>query len=182
MTSPAKTELRRTMRAQLALMTPANIAEASESIRTSIPSLPRWQESGIVAAFAALNGEPDLCPWDWAAEKTVLLPRVEGDLLVFHQVYEPEDLEPGAFGVMEPNPQKCPAIDPREAGIIFVPGLAFTSEGKRLGRGRGYYDRLLANLPPSALRVGVCFHSQIIDSIETEAHDEDVDLVLSLPV
>ena len=181
MTYPAKAELRRAMRAQLALMTSANIAEASESIRTSIPSLPRWQESGIVAAFVALHGEPDLCPCDWAAEKTVLLPRVEGDLLVFHQVYEPEDLQPGAFGVMEPNPQKCPALDPREAGIIFVPGLAFTADGKRLGRGRGYYDRLLAKLPPSVLRVGVGFRSQIIDSIETEPHDEDVDLVLSPP-
>ena len=179
MTYPAKAELRRIMRAQLTLMTPSNAAEASENIRQSIPSLPRWQESRVVAAFAALNGEPDLCPWAWAAEKTVLLPRVEGDLLVFHQIHHSDGLLPGAFGVMEPDPQKCPVADPREAGIIFVPGLAFTADGKRLGRGRGYYDRLLANLPPSVLRVGVCFTPQILGGIESEPHDEDVDLVLS---
>ena len=181
MTSPSKKELRRTMRAQIDLMNPANMAEASESMRTSIPSLPRWQESGIVAAFVALPGEPDLFPWDWAAEKTVLLPRVEDDLLIFHQIHHSDELLPGTFGVMEPDPQKCPAIDPRDAGIIFVPGLAFTAEGKRLGRGRGYYDRLLASLPPSVMRVGVCFTAQIVGAIDSEPHDEDVDLVLSPP-
>jgi len=178
---PPKTELRRSIRAQLARMSPAAVGAASESIRESIPSLPRWQDARTVAAYAALPGEPDLRPLDWIGGKTVLLPRVDGEDLVFHAVTDATQLKTGAFGVMEPNPATCPSVDPREASLIFVPGLAFTNEGLRLGRGRGFYDRLLASLPPDILRVGVCFRDQIMADIPQEPHDEQVDIVLSRP-
>lgn len=162
-------------------MSPAAAGAASESIRKSIFTLPRWQDARVLAAFAALPGEPDLQPLDWVGEKTVLLPRVDGDDLVFHAVSEATQLKPGTFGVMEPDPAKCPASDPREAAMIFVPGVAFTADGQRLGRGRGFYDRLLAVLPPHILRVGVCFPDQIVADIPGEPHDEEVDIVLSPP-
>jgi len=162
-------------------MSPAAVAAASESIRQSIPSLPRWQDAQVVAAYAALPGEPDLRPLDWIGAKNVLLPRVDGEELVFHAVRDANQLKSGAFAVMEPDPEKCPAFDPREAEIIFVPGLAFTAEGQRLGRGRGFYDRLLAALPPEILRVGVCFAEQVVPDIPSEPHDEEVDVVLSQP-
>ena len=169
------------MRARLARMTPAAREDASESIRTSIPSLPRWQEARTVAAFAALPGEPDLRPLSWAADRAVLLPRVEGDGLVFHEVRDPAQLRPGAFGVREPDPAACPEADPAAADIIFVPGLAFSADGARLGRGGGFYDRLLAALPPHVLRVGVCFAEQIAEAIPAEPHDRRVDIVLAPP-
>ena len=157
------------------------MAAASESIRKSIASLPRWQDARVVAAYAALPGEPDLRPLDWAGEKTVLLPRMDRDDLVFHAVTDATQLKSGAFGVMEPDPDQCPAFDPREAALIFVPGVAFTNEGGRLGRGRGFYDRLLASLPPELLRVGVCFPDQILADLPREPHDQKVDVVLSRP-
>jgi 5-formyltetrahydrofolate cyclo-ligase len=181
MPSPAKTELRRHMRAELARMTPTAAAAASESIRTSIPSLPRWQAAQVVAAYSTLPGEPDLHPFDWLPTRQLLLPRIDGDHLVFHQVTAPDQLTPGPFGVLQPDPQKCPAADPATADLIFVPGLAFTIDGLRLGRGRGYYDRLLATLSASTLRIGVCFPCQIIDTIPSEPHDQRVDVVLSSP-
>ena len=162
-------------------MSPAAVGAASESIRQSIPSLPRWQDAQVVAAYAALPGEPDLRPLDWVGDKTVLLPRVDEDNLVFHAVSDASQLKAGAFGVMEPDPAKCPAFDPRAAEIIFVPGMAFTTEGLRLGRGRGFYDRLLAALPANILRVGVCFAEQIVAELPSEPHDEEVDVVLSQP-
>ncbi len=181
MLSPAKTELRRRLRAQLARMAPTAMTAASESVRTSIPLLPRWQEARIVAAYVALPGEPDLRPLDWVGERTVLLPRVDGEAVIFHHVESPDQLRPGAFGVFEPDAALCPVASPSEAGMIFVPGLAFTAEGARLGRGRGFYDRLLANLPRSVLRVGVCFPGQVLDELPVESHDELVDLVLTAP-
>ena len=162
-------------------MSPAAAAAASESIRTSIPSLPRWQEARVIAAYAALPGEPDLRPLDWCQSRLVLLPRIDGETLVFHAVKSPAQLKPGAFGVLEPDPGECPSADPASAQIIFIPGLAFTAGGQRLGRGRGYYDRLLATLPSSVLRVGVCFPWQMVDAMPTELHDQSVDLVLSSP-
>ncbi|MBU3665761.1 MAG: 5-formyltetrahydrofolate cyclo-ligase [Chthoniobacterales bacterium] len=179
MPSPTKAELRRIMREQLAGMTPAACAAASESIRTSIASLPRWQAARTIAAYAALPGEPDLQPLQWTDSKKVLLPRIEDDRLVFHAVQNADQLKRGAFGVMEPDPAQCPAVDTREMEIIFVPGLAFTSDGARLGRGRGFYDRLLADLPKTVLRAGVCFPCQISPELPAEPHDQEVDLVLT---
>jgi 5-formyltetrahydrofolate cyclo-ligase len=181
MLSSAKTELRRRLRAELARMTSADCATASENIRTSIPSLPRWQAARTVAAFVALPGEPDLAPFDWVPGRRLLLPRVEDENLFFHEVRDPSDLAPGSFGVMEPNPDTCPVVDPAEADIMFVPGLAFTHDGERLGRGRGFYDRVLTHLPHCVLRVGVCFAPQIVESLPTETHDREVDVVVSSP-
>jgi 5-formyltetrahydrofolate cyclo-ligase len=181
MLSPAKTELRRRLRAQLARMAPTAMMAASESVRTSIPLLPRWQEARVVAAYVALPGEPDLRPLDWVGERTVLLPRVDGENLVFHRVESPGQLRPGAFSVFEPDAALCPVVSPSEAEVIFVPGMAFTVDGARLGRGRGFYDRLLAELPRSVLRAGVCFPGQVLDVLPVESHDELVDVVLTAP-
>lgn len=170
------------MRAQLAGMASAACAAASESIRTSIPMLPRWQEARTVAAYAALPGEPDLRPLDWAAERTVLLPRVEGENLVFYSVQSAAQLRPGAFGILEPDPRLCLPAAPDAAVLIFVPGLAFSTDGMRLGRGRGYYDRLLARLPPAVMRVGVCFAGQVLPSIPSAPHDQPVDVLITDPV
>lgn len=179
MPSPDKTELRRILRARLALMTRADKAAASEKIREVIRSLPRWQEAHTIAAYAALPGEPDLEPLRWIPNRRVLLPRVSGDNLVFHQVACASDLRPGAFGVLEPDPGHCPVADVSLADIILVPGLGFTAEGARLGRGRGYYDRFLSAIPARVLRVGVCFAEQIVAGIPFEAHDQAVDIVLA---
>lgn len=179
---PSKSELRRLMRTRLGRMNPAAMAVAAEGTQKSIPCLPRWQAARIVAAYVALPDEPDLQPLEWAAsKKTVLLPRVQGRDLVFHAVENIAQLRPGAFGIMEPDPAQCLDVDPRRADIIFVPGVAFTSGGERLGRGGGYYDRLLGILPEAILRVGVCFPCQMVDELPTEPHDQAVDIVITSP-
>lgn len=65
-----------------------------------------------------------------------------------------------------------------ELGVALVPGVAFTSAGDRLGRGGGYYDRLLAQLPPAVRRIGVCHPLQIRDTLPVEDHDVAVDELL----
>lgn len=181
MLSSAKTELRRSMRAKLARTSPAALAAASESIRTSIPTLPRWQAVRIVAAFVPLADEPDINPFHLVPQRTLLLPRMDGAQLAFHEVSRASDLVTGPYGVREPDPARCPPADPAAADLIFVPGVAFTTEGARLGRGRGFYDRLLSRLPGSVLRVGVCFRPQLVAELPLAAHDREVDLVLTSP-
>jgi 5-formyltetrahydrofolate cyclo-ligase len=61
---------------------------------------------------------------------------------------------------------------------ILVPGLAFTSCGRRLGRGGGYYDRTLAEIAPQALALGVCFSLQMVETLPAESHDQSVHYVL----
>jgi 5,10-methenyltetrahydrofolate synthetase len=77
------------------------------------------------------------------------------------------------------QPKKTqPFCEKDEISVILVPGLAFTPSGLRLGRGAGFYDRFL-RLHPSALRVGVCFENQIVETLPQESWDERVDIVLT---
>ena len=70
-------------------------------------------------------------------------------------------------------------VDPGAVDVILVPGLAFTRAGQRLGRGGGFYDRLLARLPAVTWKIGVCFEVQISDAVPSEPHDVTVDCVMT---
>ena len=86
--------------------------------------------------------------------------------------------ETGAFGVREPSPD-MPVIPLDQIDAFLCPGLAFDPRGGRLGRGRGFYDRMLAGARPDALRIGVCFPWQIVPDVFPEAHDVFMDGILS---
>ncbi len=144
----------------------------------------RWlsQRSALqtIAVFSALPGEPDLS--EIAAGlpgRRFVYPKVAGDHLTFHAVANPAvELAPGAFGILEPIPSlaEVPAL---EIDAFFCPGIAFDPCGGRLGRGRGFYDRLLAQARPDALKIGICFPSQIVPDTFPEPHDIHMDAVLT---
>jgi 5-formyltetrahydrofolate cyclo-ligase len=104
----------------------------------------------------ALDTEPNVMS-PWPEDKIIFLPRVAGANLTLHRVAGHSDLAPGSFGVLEPSAQ-APAADP-VADLILVPGLGFDCSGARLGRGRGYYDRLLSGF--QGLRAGLCFNESL---------------------
>lgn len=146
----------------------------SEKIRQALELWNPWAEKGTICAYAALASEPDVLS-PWPVGKTILLPRVDGDHLVLHEVSGVEKLERGAFGVLEPA-YDCPV---RETGadLILVPGLAFDRDGRRLGRGKGYYDRLLECF--EGVRVGVCFEEQVINAVPADPHDQRMDFLVT---
>ena len=86
-------------------------------------------------------------------------------------------LRTGPHGVREPAAGD--AIPLAALGVVLVPGLAFDDAGRRLGRGGGFYDRLLAELPAETRRIGVCFDEQRVDVIPVEQHDQCVDVVVT---
>lgn len=147
-------------------------------------ALERWlaNHHGLVtiAVFAALPGEVDLT--ELVArhpDRRWVYPRVTGHDLAFHAVADPAvELTGGAFGVREPSPTRPPVtIDRIDA--FLCPGLAFDVHGGRLGRGRGYYDRMLAGARPGALKIGVCFARQMVPDTYPEPHDVRMDAIVS---
>lgn len=156
---------------------PADSAAIHPAVESWLAAHPDLQ---TIAVFSALPGEVDLTKviaanpgrhWAW--------PRVEGDDLHFHRVENPEtQLVPGAFGVREPSPD-LPVIPVEEIDAFFCPGLAFDANGGRLGRGRGFYDRMLARARPGALKIGVCFPWQIVADTFPETHDVLMDGIVS---
>jgi 5,10-methenyltetrahydrofolate synthetase len=106
----------------------------------------------------------------------VVLPRVTGKgTMELRRFLGTTSLTPGAFGIMEPTGPLFTDYDAIDA--VVVPGMAFTADGRRLGRGGGYYDRLLPQLR-HARRIGVAFPFQLVADIPEENHDATVDQVV----
>ena len=105
--------------------------------------------------------------------KTFLYPRVEGDDLHFLIVESAHDLRPGKWNLHEPT-----GDEPRVPELVLVPGLGFDPDGHRLGRGKGFYDRWLADHSDIAT-LGVCFDFQIVPHIPVEPHDRRMDGVVT---
>ena len=116
-----------------------------------------------------------------AMGKRVVVPRVlpGPGALELREIRSPaRDLAKGAFGVLEPRVESTRAVPPGEVDCAVVPGMAFDREGRRLGRGGGYFDRLLARLAPGVARVGLAFRCQVLDELPIADHDEPVHRVL----
>ena len=91
-------------------------------------------------------------------------------------VHSPADLSPGRFNVLEPK-AGCPSVPLNQLDLVFVPGVAFDFNGRRLGRGKGFYDRLLAEV--RGYKCGVAFEVQVIAAVPEEPHDVRVDSILT---
>lgn len=128
--------------------------------------------------FAPLRLEPDWLS-DWAGTE-IALPRIEGERMVFYRVTDPaRELCMGQFGAREPFADDATRVRPEDAATILVPGLAFDETGGRLGRGGGFYDRFLATSASRARTLGVGFACQLVDRVPLEAHDIQLDAVVT---
>ena len=175
----SKPEIRRESSALLR-MAPDERAEKSARLCAALAASAAWLAARTVAIFAPQMREPDVeLLWMHGSGKSFAYPRiVEGRLDLF-RVASLHELAPGAFGVREPLAKIEHAIDPGMLDLILVPGVAFTRSGERLGRGGGFYDRLLSSLPAHVHKIGVCFDSQIQQELPVEAHDQLVDFIIT---
>lgn len=173
----SKSSLRCFIRTQKKQYTAAQLAAMSEEICNRVLASAWWQEAGTLLLYYPLADEVDVRPLirdAYESGKCVLLPVCVGEELEL-RLYEGEDsLKAGAFGIMEPTghlfaPEHYPDIQ-----LALIPGMAFDRAGHRLGRGKGYYDRLLPKLK-SARCQGVCFPFQLLDEVPTDVHDISVD-------
>lgn len=175
MSGIGKKELRRSVRERVAAMTQEEKTACSESLCRSIKSHLAVCGARAVALFSPLPDEPQIWPLveDLAKSMLVALPRVEGDVMRFYCAGE---MKQGAFGIMEPQGAIC--IEPGGIDAIVVPGVAFTLSGKRMGRGKGFYDKYMSHPAFRALKIGVCYPPQIVDDLPCEKHDVVMDYVL----
>ena len=112
------------------------------------------------------------------AGKQVVLPVVVDDChMVLRRYHSDADLCEGAYHILEPMGPLFEAVN--DIDVVVVPGMAFDVAGHRLGRGKGYYDRLLNKMNhPSLYKLGICFDFQKVEHVPTEEHDVPMDEVL----
>ena len=145
-----------------------------------VARLPQFRQAHTVLLYWSMDDEVQTHDFveQYAQCKCLLLPCVDGDLLRLRQFTGIDSMRPGdQFGVAEPIGPEFTAID--RIDMIVVPGVAFDTHGNRMGRGRGFYDRLLKTT--TAYKVGVAFRFQVLESIPVDAHDIAMDCVISEP-
>jgi 5-formyltetrahydrofolate cyclo-ligase len=154
----------------------------SAVIRRKLRHLEVFQKAKTIVCYVSLSYEVEtwrLIEQMFQARKRVVVPVVHKDRLRLSALRDPCELAPGAFGVREPLPHARRWVSPDDVDLVLVPGLAFDRSGHRLGHGRGYFDRLLARVPRTTPRVGVCFAFQLLDRLPHQPHDQPVHTVIS---
>jgi len=177
MISTEKQMLRLHVADALRAINPAERAEKSNMLAAHLARR-LGSDPGLVLGFAPLRREPDWTPAIGAGWR-VALPRVVGERMIFHRVSTFAELTPGAHGTLEPAADEATRVSPADAVAVLVPGVAFDLAGARLGRGGGFFDRLLAHPQFTARRIAVCFACQLVERVPVEPHDIEVDEIIT---
>ncbi|MBQ6584181.1 MAG: 5-formyltetrahydrofolate cyclo-ligase [Alistipes sp.] len=173
----SKSDIRRAAKSAVKALSAQQKADKSTLILSRIASSESIKSAKTVALYASLSDEVQSFELIELLSQTkrVVLPRVAGDDMDFYP-YTPSSLKVGAFGIEEP--QGSEPISPDEIDVIVVPGVAFTTDGKRCGRGKGYYDKYLSRSGFRAIKIGVCYTEQLAEDIPNEPHDIVMDYMI----
>lgn len=173
-----KQELRKKIRAAKKAVPFCEKLSRSRDILSKVEVLNEFVQADVVLLYWSMDDEVQTHEFveKWHKEKVVLLPCVDGDELRLRQYTGADCMQKGEqFGIGEPTGKEY--TDLRSIDAIIVPGVAFDKAGHRMGRGRGFYDRLLKNTP-NAYKIGVCFDFQMVESVPVEPHDVMMDKVV----
>jgi 5-formyltetrahydrofolate cyclo-ligase len=175
-----KAAVRREVGGRLKAMSEAARRESSVRACALLLAQPEWQAAASVLLYAPMAGELDVWPVveaALAAGKVVGLPRFVA-AAGRYEVREVRDLTrdivAGHYGIREPGAH-CEVLN--RLDFILVPGVGFDRRGCRLGRGKGYYDQLLATV--SGATCGVAFEEQMVPEVPVEPHDRHLDCILT---
>lgn len=165
-----KRHIRKNIRLLFAKTPLKKLQAESNLIVENLEKHPDWIAAKTIMAFAPLSDEPNILPalQNALITKTVLLPVINNEDLVVKRVSSiPDLIKETRYGILEPSGDQFETL--KAIDLILVPGVAFTKNGKRLGRGKGYYDKFLRKI--NCTFIGVGFTFQIIDDIPLESHD-----------
>ena len=172
-------EMRRSLAPESRLRVSASVCAAL----AADPCLAAARPTGpVVAVYLATPDEIDLA--DFIREMlrrgaTVVAPRWNGKSYDLARLYglSERELRRGPMNVAEPA--EADIVEPQSVNAWIVPGLAFASDGRRLGYGGGWYDRLLASAAVDAVRIGVAHEFQVLDDLPAAPHDIAMDRVVT---
>ena len=164
-------------------MTAEQLCEKSKKARQNLIETPQVQQAKVIMAFMSLPHEVDTAGfilYGWQNCKTIAVPKVSWQQRHMIPV-QINSLETGisieAGGLK--NPVTGTPVLIEDIDLVVTPGLAFDKKGNRLGRGGSYYDRFFRNDKLRAIKCGLCFAEQVVDSVPTHGHDESIDMLVT---
>ncbi len=177
-----KEEFRQQLRARVKELSPTQRQELSEAARKQLSFQCAWGDARAILFYSPLPDEIDLSPLmgeALAAGCKVALPRFipETGVYAAYEITHPTtQCIRGTFNILEPS-HECPVFPLNRLDLVLVPGVGFDQSGHRLGRGRGFYDRLL--ISASGVKCGVAFDEQLVEKLPVESHDVRLNYILT---
>ncbi len=170
-----KSEVRKYIAEKKKEYTESELAKESLILTNRLIQLACFKKAQTILLYHSLPDEVSTHQLisSWCNKKEILLPVVHGDELLIKKYSK--NLSTGSFGILEPIGPNF--INFNKIDLAIIPGVAFDNEGRRLGRGKGYYDRLLPKI--KAYKLGICFPFQLIDKVPTDEYDIRMDEILS---
>lgn len=171
-----KEDIRRRIKAHKSLLSEQERDEAAERVFAQLERTAAFMLADRILLYHSLPDELSTRRFidKWHKLKHFFLPRVNGVNLEILP-YDRSTLRLGAFQIEEPDGDEV--YDPADIELVVVPAVAYDARGNRVGRGKGFYDRLLCDTP--ATKVGVGYDFQLVDEIDAEPHDVKVDIVIT---
>lgn len=180
----AKGKIRREILGKRLRLAEEEIREKSLLIKDKLFGLNQFQKAKLIMFYASFKNE--VRTWEMIEEaiscgKKVGLPVLskKGDITPYLVRKLSRDVSEGRFGVPEPEPDESCKVNADEIDIVIVPGVAFDRLGRRIGFGKGCYDRFLRSVKPEVFCIGLAFEMQMVENIPVEEYDEKVDMVIT---
>lgn len=176
-----KNRIRADVNATLKTFTKSEIQQKSDHIQQQLLKLEQVQRASTIALYHAKSTEVQTLlaiKQLLDINKQVALPRVENTNLVFKRISSLRDVELGTFGIMEPK-LSCPEITFSSIDAMVVPCTAVDEKGIRIGSGKGFYDKILAQENHQPLLICLAFHEQLYQDLPKELHDIPMDIVIT---
>lgn len=171
-----KSEIRRKIKNLRTMLSEIEKAQAADEVFERLERTAAFMMADRILMYHSLPDELSTRRFldKWHDRKQFFLPRVNGvDLEILP--YDRTRLELGSFHIEEPTGEDT--VDPDEMELIVVPAVAYDRRGNRLGRGKGFYDRLLREA--RATKIGVGYEFQLLDELPVEEHDVPMDYVIT---
>ena len=161
----------------------SEVLEKSSTIKKRLFEMDLFRNAQTILFYVSYDNEVythDMIKESMGMGKHVVVPKsvTKNNTLILSRLTDWNGLEVGAYNILEPKKETIEKVDVESIDLIIVPGVVFDESGNRIGHGKGYYDRLLndsQNIP----NIGLAFELQMVDNIESEQHDEKIDVILT---
>jgi 5-formyltetrahydrofolate cyclo-ligase len=152
------------------------ILEKSNIILDKLYRLEEFSKANRIACYISFGSEVYTHGLikEYSKKKELLVPFIKNGEIFLARINSWEELESGAYGILQP---KDPKIESGDMDIIIIPGIAFDENGNRIGYGKGYFDRLLKKIPSK--RIAIAYDFQVLKNILNQEHDVRMDMIIT---
>lgn len=177
-----KERLRRELKNKRNSLSKNEVLEKSKQIKKILFALNEFIQASVILFYISYDNEVfthDMIK-ECLTKKVVIVPKSVKEIrsLILSKLENWDDLELGAYSILEPREDKIIEVLIDDIDLIIIPGLGFDEKGRRIGHGMGYYDKLIKK-STKALHIGLAFECQIVEQIPTSKHDVPVDKIIT---